>query len=207
MLQHMTALLAKGGGDIRDEIFQEGGLHTGVALGADFLLVRQNGHGGIGGAVGLQNGGQGGISADTIVVAVAPDHAAVEAQIPGLEGGNRLQLGGEEIRLHHAVFFVEQLEDVQLHQLAALVVLEGAGAHQDIQILPLDHLGGGALHLFGAQMGQQVGDAEYRVAFLLAYADLHPGAILPDDNAVQSQRHGGPLVFLDPAVIMGVQIS
>ena len=54
-------------------------------------------------------------------------------------------------------------------------------------------------------MRQQVRDDELGFALLFSDADGDGGAIAFDDNAVEGQRHGGPLVLLDPAVIVGLK--
>ena len=95
-------------------------------------------------------------------------------------------------------------QDVYKRQ--ALVVPEGARTDEDVQILAADDLGRSALHLLGRQMRQQVGHAEHRVALVLADADGHRRTVPADDHAVQRKRQGRPLVFFDPAVIVGVEI-
>ena len=93
----------------------------------------------------LEQGGQGGIGAHPVVVAVGADQGAVEADVHRPEGGDGAQLGGEEVLLHDAVLPVEQLQHRQLHPVAALVVPQGAAAHQDVQALRGDGLPQGLL--------------------------------------------------------------
>ena len=133
----MPGLGPEGRRDIRDEIPQVGGLHAGVPLRPDLLLVGEDGHGREGRIPRLQDRGEGGIGADTVVVSVGADQAAVEAQVARLEGGDRLQLGGKEIRLGHAVFLMEDPQDVELDQLPFLIVAQRPGADEDIEVLPL----------------------------------------------------------------------
>ena len=115
----------------------------------------------------LQDRRHRGVRAYPVVMAIRADHAAVEAHVAGGEGGHGLQLRGEEVAFHDAVFFIENLQNIQLDQLAALIVPEGPGADEDVQILSLDPFHHGALHLLGSQMGQQIGDAENRIARVL----------------------------------------
>ena len=56
-------------------------------------------------------------------------------------------------------------------------------------------------------MRQQVGDAEDRVAVRLAQRHAHLRAVLAHDDAVQRQRHRQPLVLLDAAVVVRIQIG
>ena len=55
-------------------------------------------------------------------------------------------------------------------------------------------------------MHQQVGNAEHRIAVRFADIDKHLLAALLDDNAVQRQRNRNPLILLDAAVVMRIQI-
>ena len=56
-------------------------------------------------------------------------------------------------------------------------------------------------------MDQEVRHAEDGVALFLADADLDDRAIFLDDDAVQSERQRDPLVLLDAAVVMRVEVS
>ena len=56
-------------------------------------------------------------------------------------------------------------------------------------------------------MDQQVGHTEDRVVRVLADRDLHDRAVLLGHDAVQRQRRGRPLVFLDAAVVMRLEIG
>ena len=138
-------------------------------------------------------------------MAVGADHGAVEAEIPGLEGGNGAQLGGEEVLFHDAVLFKQQLGNGDLDLLGAGVIPQSGAADEDIELFALDAFGKGFLHLIGGQVGQQVGDAENGIARLLADGNGQRRAVLADDGAVQGQRDGGPLVLLDAAVVVGLE--
>ena len=56
-------------------------------------------------------------------------------------------------------------------------------------------------------MRQQIRDAEYGVPLRFADADGQHRAIDAHHHAVQRQRKRDPLVFLDAAVVLGVQVS
>ena len=56
-------------------------------------------------------------------------------------------------------------------------------------------------------MDEQIGDCEYRLVFILSYDDLDLGPVFFDHDAVDSHRNGHPLVLLDAAVIMGVEVA
>ena len=138
-------------------------------------------------------------------MAIGANHGAVEADVHGLEGGDKLQLGGNQIAFHNAVLLVEDVHDVQLEELLALAVGEGQAAGQHVHVLPGDGLAQGLGHLVLAQVGQDVGDGELGLALFLADAHGDFLAIFADDLAVEGQRDGGPLVLLDAAVVVGLQ--
>ena len=138
-------------------------------------------------------------------MAVGGDERAVEADVAGLEGRDQFEFGGQEVLLDDAVLLVEEFQDVELHELGLLLTLEGQGADEDVQFLALDGVAEGALLLLTGQVRQQVGDDELRVALVLADVDGDRGAVALDDDAVEGQRDGGPLVLLDAAVVVGLE--
>ena len=201
----MAHLAAGHIGQILNEILEKVGVHAGGAVAAGFLFIRQNGNGGILGGFLIDLRHEDGIGADAVIVAVGADHGAIEAEIPGLEGGNGAQLGGEEVLFHDAVFFEQQLGNGDLDLLGAGVIPQSGAADEDIELFALDAFGKGFLHLIGGQVGQQIGDAEYGIALFFADGYGQTGAVLTDDGAVQGQRDGGPLVLLDAAVVVGLK--
>ena len=56
-------------------------------------------------------------------------------------------------------------------------------------------------------MNQDIADTEYRIIFLLTNCKGNHASVLFHNDSVQSQRKGNPLVFLDAAIIMGIQKS
>ena len=118
----MTGLGAGQRGKVRDEIPQISRLHTRVSLRADLFFVGQNGHGGEFGIFYLQNGGHGRIGAYPVVMAISANETAVETQVTRLERRNGFQFSGKEIRFGHAIFFVENPQDVQLDEFSFLIV-------------------------------------------------------------------------------------
>ena len=160
-----------GRSQILDEEADKIGVEAGVAHGADLLPVGEDGDHCVSGVLDLQGRPHRGVGANLVIVAICANHAAVKADITGAERGDHSQVGGEEVLLHNAVLLMEQIEDVQLHLLADLVVFERQGAHQHVELLPFDAVFEGAGVLVLAQMGKQVGDTEHRL--LLVVADLH----------------------------------
>ena len=55
------------------------------------------------------------------------------------------------------------------------------------------------------EVGEKVGDAEDRVILVLADGHGYRHAVLERDDAVDGKREGDPLIFLDAAVVAGVE--
>ena len=96
-------------------------------------------------------------------------------------------------------------QQVELDALLGLGVSQGEGAHQDIELFPFEGLGHLLVHDLLGQVGQEVEHGKNRVMGVLADGELHPGAVGLDDHPVDGQGPGQPLVFLDAAVVVGLQ--
>ena len=191
--------------EVLDEVLEVGGVEAGVAVGADLFLVGQDGDDSVLRGLHFEVRHGGGVAADLVIVAVGGDERAVEADVAGLEGRDQFEFGGQEVLLNNAVLLVEEFQDVELHELGLLLTLEGQGADEDVQFLALDGVAEGALLLLTGQVRQQVGDDELRVALVLADVDGDDRAVALDDDTVEGQRNGRPLVLLDAAVIVGLE--
>ena len=137
---------------------------------------------------------------------VADDHAAVQAEIPASARGDHLDLGGEEVLLLHAVLLLQNGQDGGLHGLL-FHALEGLAAHDHVQGLALDDHAGLLVELGGGKVDEEVRDAHHGVVLVLADDHVHHGAVLLGHHAVEGQGQGDPLVLLDAAVVVGVQVD
>ena len=145
-------------------------------------------------------------------MAIAQNHGAVEAHVAGGTGGHDLDLGGEEVLLLDAVLL---LEDVQEHLLdgflgsvlVVLVKLDGTAAHDHVEDLGVDGVLGGLGHLLAREVDQQVGDGKDRIVCLVADVDVDGGAVLFADDAHECKRGGHPVVALDAAVVVRVEVG
>ncbi len=205
--QHMAQLLPPGLGQVGDEIHQKVGIQAGDAVAPRLLLIGKDGDGGVGGGFDGDFGHQLGVGAHPVVVAVGPNHPPVQPQILGGEGGDGAKLRRLKVFFGNAVFAGQQAHDVQLGALAHLFVRVQFASQKDVQLLPLDPLGHGLLHLVAPQVGQQIGDAEDRVIRVLADGDGDGGAVPLRHHAVEGKGNGGPLVFLDAAVVVGFEVA
>ena len=138
---------------------------------------------------------------------VCTDHAAVKADILCLECGNCFQLCGNEIVLGDAVLFVKDSHDIELYLFAYIIISERTGTDENVQLFTLEYLAGTSLHLVLSKVGEKVGNAEYRVAFVLADVYLYGAAVSTDNYAVKCKRDSAPLILLDSAVVMGLEVS
>ena len=145
-------------------------------------------------------------------MAIAQNHGAVEAHVAGGAGGHDLDLGGEEVLLLDAVLL---LEDVQEHLLdgllggvlVVLIELDGAAAHDHVEDLGVDGILGRLGHLLTREVDQQVGDGKDRVIGLVADVDVDGGAVFFADDAHECERGGHPVVALDAAVVVRVEVG
>ena len=87
------------------------------------------------------------------------------------------------------------------------VVESGRRADHNIESLAGERGVERLLVLIGGEVRKKVGDAELRVARLLADSDRDGRAVFFDDRAVKGERDRRPLVFPDTAVIMRLEIS
>ena len=190
---------------------ERAGLHAGHAVRADLLLVHEQADAGMRGRFGQVKQGSGRrIGADAVIMAVGADKRAVETDVAGAKRRHAAQLCGQEIRLGHAVFAIKMLHYGELDLFAALFVhsLARDRADEDIEALALDDLGRLPAHLIGGEMGEEVGDDEFRVARLVAHADLDAldlALVADADNAAQLERNGSPLILFNAAVVMGLE--
>ena len=138
---------------------------------------------------------------------VGGDEAAVEADVARLAGGHDLQLGGDEVLLHDAVFLIEELEDVELEAIRAVLSRERTAADEQVQALAGNGLVERLFALLAAEVRQQIVDDELRVALVRADVDGDRGTVAAHDHAVQLKGDRHPLVLADTAVVVGLEVG
>ena len=139
-------------------------------------------------------------------MAIAQQHAAIQAEIARFARRHSLNLGGEHVVFFDVIALLEEFEQQRLDRLF-LFALQRTAAQDDIQILATDHLGGLLAHLVGRQVDQQIRDAHNRVVFILAHHDIDQRAVLLGHHAVQRHGAGDPLILFDAAVIVRIGIG
>lgn len=93
---------------------------------------------------------------------------------------------------------------------ASLVVpieLDGTTAHDHVEDLGIDGVLGRLGHLLAREVDQQVGDGKDRVVRLVADIDVDGGTVLFADDAHECERGGYPVVALDAAVVVRVEVG
>ena len=181
-------------------------LHAGHAVGADLLLVGEDAHGrALRRAVEVKDGAQLGIGAHAVILTVGTDHAAVKADVARRERRHGGKLRRQEVLFRDAVFIMEQRQHGELHAVAPLAGIRHA-ADDDVERLARDALFHGLAHLILAEMRQQIGDDKLRLIRLAADGNIDRAAVFERDRAVQLQRDRDPLVLLDAAVIVRLEI-
>ena len=196
---------------LRHTVLKESGLHTGGTDASDLFLVHQQTAGcSCRCLCKLQDRQQRGVGADTVVLSISRDHAAVQSAFSGFSCRNHLQLRGEEILFFKIIFFFQDAKDILFDSLFFLFVClcrQRSAADQDIQLFSFDYLSRFFLHLLGSQMRKKIADVQDRIVFILPDHNIQDRTVFFCHNAVDRKRKGHPLVFLDSAVIMRVQIS
>ena len=195
------------GAEVLDEGIKSGGLHTRYAVGPNLLFVSQDADGGLfRGFRQVQQGFQGGVGTDPVVMAIRADQGPVQADVTGLQRRNRLQLRGIQVVLYNAVLLIQQIHNGQLHPAALVLAADGSAAKEDVQRLAGNRFRQGLLVLGRAEMGQQVRNHQPGVSFVLADAYRYLTAVLHRHHTVQRQGEGQPLIFPDAAIIMGLKV-
>ena len=168
--------------------------------------------------MGLDLCPEGRICAYPVILPVAQDHTPVKSRVSGFSCGNDLQFSRFKICLLNAVVVLKDLQDAVLHSVLIAIILFPAGLSVPVDqngLVPDDHIehlslhncGSGFLHLLLREMDEEVRDEKDRIVFVLADPDNDRLTALLDDHAMDRQRQCDIVIFLDPAVIMGVEIG
>ena len=189
-------------------------IHSGCAVGSDLLFVCKDAAVGPLAGLALHHRNQRCVGAHAVVLAVAENQSLVETDVAGLACGNQLELCRCEVLFLDSVLLLEELENLVLSVargilvlLGILVVLHvGITGQNGIELFCLDEVGCGFLHLLLGDVRQDVGDAEDGILGVVSDSDLDFGAVGLEDHAVDCKRACDPLVFLDSAVVVRVQI-
>ena len=138
---------------------------------------------------------------------VAAYHAPVKSDVINGICRHKFKLGREKISFNNAVFFIKQRKKVKLDSLAFIVVFKRTRADYNIKLLALYDFICLALHLFAAEMGENVGDAELRLIRFFTDFNIDKTAVSLANSAMQRKRNCCPLIFFDSAVVVGFEIS
>ena len=139
---------------------------------------------------------------------VAADERAVEADVTGGICRHNGELCGCKVLFDDAVLLVEIGENGELGAVGAfLFLLRGDGADEYVQVFAGDAVTEGLGALILCQMGQKVGDGKDGICGLCTDFNINNGAVLQRHNALECQRNRRPLILLDAAVIVGLQIA
>ena len=88
-----------------------------------------------------------------------------------------------------------------------LVICAGNSADDHIEVFCGNKIRSLLNHLLIAEMREKVRNVKYRIGFLLAYNDLVSLAVIGENNSVNCKRDRGPLIFLDAAVVMCLEVN
>ena len=201
----MAALCSEAVCQIFQKIRQIRGAQTSVAVAAGFFLVRENRHCGVYRCFAVQQSTKCRISTNAVVMTIAADHTAVKSQFSNRKCRNGFQFCRQEIGFGHAVFFMQNVQDIQLDLFALLVLVERHRTYQQVQFFAADNFRCRTLHLLRCQMRQQVGHTEYRITGIFPDVYLYRSTVSLYHNTVQGQRNRSPLILLDTAIVVGLE--
>ena len=196
-------------------ILKDSGMHAAGTDAADFFFIYQNTAGcAFRCLIFIQERHQRCERTDSVILTVADNHAPIKAQFSGFARRHHFQFRRDEIFFFKTVLFFQNSADICGNGVLLLFLLLFAvrftlrdASNQNIQRFPLHNLRGGFRQLLPRQVNQQIRNGKYGIRILLSYGNIHPAAVLSNHNSVNCQRKRHPLILLDAAVIMGVQIS
>ena len=141
-------------------------------------------------------------------MAVCGDVSAVKADVSCVSCRNDLDLSRNEILLLDAVLLEKDLQNACLEDLVRLLVFRaGNSADDDVEILGGNEIRCLLGHLLIAEMRKEICDVENGIFFLLAYHDLMSLAVIRENNAVNGERDRGPLILIDTAIIVCLEVN
>ena len=99
-------VMALEGQEFGDEVREVRRLDARVADGTDFFFIGKEGDLCLFPRYGIEDGGQVGIRADAVIMAVGHDHRPVQADVAALDGRDDFQFSTGEIFFFNTVFFL-----------------------------------------------------------------------------------------------------
>ena len=138
-------------------------------------------------------------------MSVARDERLVEPDVPRHPSGNDLQLSTEQIVLADLVRLLEIVDKTRL-RLRVLAVRKRCPT-DGIKVFRREKLVAFLLRLVLAEVRQDVGDHEDWIIRLVADLDENLRAVRADNRPVKGERQREPLVLLDAAVHVAVEVD
>ena len=151
----------------------------------------------------FKESGQSRIGADSVVVTVSAYHRAVKAGVSRAAHGDGGKLCRKEIVLGNAEFFVEYRDDVELYRLRLFA--ERSRADEKVEFFTDYRLTEGLEVVLVSQVRKQVVDVKDGIRRILSDHYVACRAVGKSDGAVERKGSRDPLIFADPAVIMGLE--
>ena len=192
--------------EFREHVLEEVRTHARRANAADLLLIDEQAARRALRGLRLKHGSERCVGAHAVVLPVAEDHAAVEAHLASRTCGYEGKLRRQEVFFFDAVLFLQQMKHVLLHSLLFLA-RKRQRADEHIELLAFDDLVRRLLELLLRQVHEKIGHAEGRLGSLFADDDVLHRAVLLGDDAMQREGNRDPLILLDAAVIMRIEVG
>ena len=185
-------------------------LHTSCSHASDLFLIYKETAACTLRCFHLKKSQKGSICANSVILSITRDHAAVKTTVTSLASWNDLKLCREEIFLFYTVFLIQNTKHVLLNSLFLLIirkVLQRLASDQDVKFLTLNSLRSLLRHLLSCKMDQKVCDVNNRIVLVLSDGYVYNCAVFLRNHTVHCHRKGNPLIFLNTAIVMGVKIS
>ena len=149
------------------------------------------------------------ICAHSVILSISSDHTSVQTTLSCLSCRYDLQLCGKKIFLFHIILLFKDIQYILFYCLFLLIifqVFQWSAADQDVQILSLDHFCRFFLHLLSCKMDQKICNIYDGIIFILTDIYFCCTSVFFYHYAMDCQGKSHPLVFLNTAIIMGIQI-
>ena len=190
--------------DFVEKVVDKHALHAGVTFAADLFFVGKDAKHGLVG-FGLKSCGDFGISAHSVVVAVTCNERSVKSDVFCFDCRHCFEFCGDKVFLGDAVLCVENGKHTSLHRVF-VIVFDGDAAHEKIEIFRGETFRNGLRDLFLRKVRKKVCDVEHGVGLFFAHSDGDFASVFECDYAVKRKRNGEPLILLDAAVIVRLEI-
>ena len=103
-------------------VLKETGLHTGSSYASDLFLINQQTAACTLWSFHLKKSQKGSVCANSVILSVTSNHAAVKSAVTGLASRHNFKLCGKEIFLFHTIFLIQDAKNILFHSFFLLII-------------------------------------------------------------------------------------